>query len=336
MRKDINKVSIRETMCSVLDKEMLTLAGQNNLGRMRDLTAEYYHWMDIIRDEKSKRDSERKDSTDKDKDKAVHEQGGGDTTDLQDIIAAYERDIEAANREIDLYEKNIKSCEQQQGHNRKQIETLTHQSTKLTESKGKKSEEMLDPKTIGAQKKALEAQLNEIKDFIEANQNTRATLLDQRSEIDKEKQRLANELKAKKDKKLEFDRNLYAIKIMSSSAKKSNKASDPDVQFLGSEKTQLSQHFENAKPIGTGMDILAAKEKLEKDEQYLRRVAERTTAQMKDREENTRALRCKNMLDDLVTLRRQLNDIIADNKYKDDFDFDHFFRESESSEGKAR
>merc|ERR1712072_1570871 len=112
----------------------------------------------------------------------------------------------------------------------------------------------------GQERKKLEQQLGEIRDFIEANNNTKSTLLDQRAEIDKEKQRLSNELSLRRKYKDELEKRFETVNFLGSKAKTSISASDKWVDFLGREKAQLSSHFEG-KPLGAGVDILEAKRK---------------------------------------------------------------------------
>jgi len=333
MRKDKDRVSISETLCLVLDKDDM-----NNKSRIKDLVEEDMRWRQDIAgliEEKKKFAEMRKGGGAEAKGSKDAEADGGELGDLQDTISYLERDIEVVDREIDLFEKNIQSCDQQQRHNRKQIEMLTHQATQLTESQGKSSQDMLEGKKSGQDKKKLETQLNEIKDFIEANQNTRATLLDHRAETDKEKQQLSGELNAKTRRKYDLKKRLEMVQYLGSTTKNSSGASDHWVGFLGKEKDALTSHFEG-KPLGNA-DILEAKKKLEKDEAYVREVELRMfemlqTSRDRGGNDGIRPEACKALLDDLVDLRRRLNDLMADKYFKDDLNFECFFKGAEKPE----
>jgi len=193
---------------------------------------------------------------------------------------------------------------------------------------------MLEGKKSGAQKKQLETQLNEIKDFIEANQNTRATLLDQRAETDKEKQHLAAELTAKTKRKFDLKKRLEMVQFLGSSTKNSSGASDHWVCFLGKEKDSLTTHFEG-KSLGNS-DVLDSKKKLEKDEAYVRQVEMRMDEMLRTAQDRGNAGfrpdACKALLDDLVDLRRKLNDLTADKYFKDDLNFEWFFSSADKPE----
>jgi len=326
MRKANDRVSISETLCLVLDKD-----NQDNKGRIKDLVEEDKRWRQEIAKERGREkefQNDKKGRGENDKGGADGEMDGAGLGDLQDTISYLERDIDSVEREIDLFQKNIKSCEQQQVHNRKQIETLTHQATQLTESKGSFSQQLLEGKKTGQQKKQLETQLTEIKDFIEANQNTRATLLDQRAETDKEKQRMSAELNAKHKQKHALGKRLEMVQFLGTSTKNSSGASDSWVGFLGKEKDLLTSHFEG-KPLGNA-DLLDAKKKLEKDEAYLRSVEFRMRTQLQTAREQgntgSRPEACKALLDDLVDLRRRLNDLSSDKYAKEDLNFEQFFK----------
>jgi len=333
MRKEKDKVSITELLCLVLDKDEI-----KNYAQIKDLVEENKRWCKMIEEERvtSKQVQGKAAASDKGKNQA--EDQDGEFGDLQDTIAFLERDIEAVNREIDVFEKNIQSCEQQQHYNRKQIETLTHQATRLTESQGKFSAKKLEGKQTGAQKKDLEKQLAEITDFIEANKNTRATLLDQRAETDKEKQRLTSDLASRREHRDNLIKRKEMVDHLGTSNKGSGGASDELVAFLGREKDQLIKHFDG-KPIGSA-DLLDAKKKLEKDETYLREVESRMAemlANLRDTSQQTgsRSQHCKNLLRDLVDLHRRLNDMMSDKYLKDDLNFESFFEGAEKPELEA-
>lgn len=332
MRKEKERVSISETLCLVMSKEDSSGKGRN----IKDLADEDRRWRQEIAKEREagKREVEAlKGRGDKGKG-GKDDADGGELGDLQDTIAFLERDIDVINRDIDLYEKNIQSCEQQQTHNRKQIEMLTHQATQLTESQGKYSQQMLENKKSGQQKKQLETQLHEIKDFIEANANTRATLLDQRAETDKEKQRLSFELNNRKRQKEEYIKRLEMVQFLGKNASNGSGASDHWVGFLGKEKDSITMHFEG-KPLGNA-DILEAKKKLEKDELYLRDVESRMHAKIDGAQDRgtagERSEACKGLLYDLVDLERRLNDLMADKYFKEDLNFECFFKDASKPE----
>jgi len=329
MRKEKDRVSISETLCLVLSKEDTAAKV-----RIKDLADEDKRWrQEIAKERKSGQVEAEERSRRGGKDKSADsENDGGELGDLQDTIAFLERDIEVISRDLDLYEKNIQSCEQMQTHNRKQIEMLTHQATQLTESQGKYSEQKYsDEKLSGQQKKQLEIQLHEIKDFIEANANTRATLLDQRAETDKEKQHLSFELNNKKRQKEEYQKRLEMVKFLGTNTRNSTGASDHWVSFLGKEKEELTSHFEG-KPLGNA-DILEAKKKLEKDEAYVRDVELRMNEMLESSQfrnnSGERPEACKALLDDLVDLRRRLNDLTADKYFKEDLNFECFFKDAQ-------
>lgn len=60
----------------------------------------------------------------------------------------------------------------------------------------------------GAERRKLEEQLAEVEEFVQANQNTRMTLLDQQAETDKEKQKISAQLADRRKQRERFQRRL--------------------------------------------------------------------------------------------------------------------------------
>jgi hypothetical protein len=330
MRKEKDKVSIRETLCLVLDEEM---ARKDNKSKLVDLASDYLQWGERIAQE---RRSAKEIEEERRRPRGPQDKGGAAEQDaelgnLQDTLAFLERDIAQKDREIDLFTKNIESCDQQRSHNTKQKEILDTQATKLTESQGEFSQKMLD-KTSGKDRKTLEQQLAEIQDFIKANENTRATLLDQRAETDKETQRLRNEKERHERDKETLEKRHQILKDLSAQTSSNSTASDEWVDFLSKQKKDLSTHFEG-KPLGVGADILDAKKKLEKDEAFLRDV-EAKMNEMSRLQVGTsdRSKECKALLADLVDLRRKLNDMTADKYFKEDLNYESFFKSKDKDQ----
>lgn len=291
---------------------------------------------------------ERADLSKMDRDRKRHEEeqkqktgasGKGHMSHLQDTVAMLEREIQVIAKEIDLYEKNIKSCEQQQHHTRKQIDSLVKQSASLNESMDRLSLSVLEAKKGGPDRRKLEEQLNEIKDFVEANQNTRMTLLDQRAETDKERQKMQRELDGKKAAKNKLASRLRMVLDLSKSTNQSDGASDTVVAVLLKQKDSLSEYFESKLNMDDNGEndsdkFIAVKREQEKDHQKLLEV-DQMVAEMLVSEDKKRTEGIKTLLADQVKLCNLKSGMQTDRCIRDDLDLTCFFKGSAQPQAPA-
>lgn len=233
-----------------------------------------------------------------------------------------ELQIAGVERDIEVLKTNEKSCEMQQNHNKTQINSLMNQGTQLSNKQDDFAVKVYDAPKGGAERKRLEEQLAEIKEFVEANQNTRMTLLDQRAETDKEKQRITNNLNKSKDKLDSLKRRLETVKDLGKAAQRAAGASDSAMKFLKDQLQSLSRRFEGKK---FETEFVEAQEELEQTEKFLDQCLYQTKEMVSSSGDETRALRIQAMIKDIVDLRRSWCEMNAHRWMKDDLDLSDFF-----------
>ncbi|OLP78201.1 Isoprenylcysteine alpha-carbonyl methylesterase ICME [Symbiodinium microadriaticum] len=184
---------------------------------------------------------------------------------LQDTIGELEHDIMVHERDIDALTKSLESCD------------LRQVSLQIS----------MAPKA-GAERRKLEEQLAEVEEFVQANKNTRMTLLDQRAETDKEKQSIAAQLADLRRQKDRAERRLGIAKgrvrdLSKSTQATSSGASDLLIKVLHQQCTEVEEYFENRKDTSKeDNDFLAAMKILEMDKAFLDRVENKMKEKMKE------------------------------------------------------
>ncbi|CAE7572092.1 UVR8 [Symbiodinium sp. CCMP2592] len=215
-------------------------------------------------------------------------QAGGATENeldtLQDTIGELEHDIMVHERDIDALTKSLESCDLRQTHNRKQLQQLQQQGTSLHDRQDQVSLQISMAPKAGAERRKLEEQLAEVEEFVQANKNTRMTLLDQRAETDKEKQSIAAQLADLRRQKDRAERRLGIVRDLSKSTQAtSSGASDLLIKVLHQQCTEVEEYFENRKDTSKeDNDFLAAMKILEMDKAFLDRVENKMKEKMKE------------------------------------------------------
>eukprot|EP00439_Symbiodinium_sp_Y106_P077622 s129_g16.t1 len=271
-------------------------------------------------------------------------QAGGATENeldtLQDTIGELEHDIMVHERDIDALTKSLESCDLRQTHNRKQLQQLQQQGTSLHDRQDQVSLQISMAPKAGAERRKLEEQLAEVEEFVQANKNTRMTLLDQRAETDKEKQSIAAQLADLRRQKDRSERRLGIVRDLSKSTQAtSSGASDLLIKVLHQQCTEVEEYFENRKDTSKeDNDFLAAMKILEMDKAFLDRVENKMKEKMKemidgnmrngDRLRSDRAQMVFLMLSDLIHLRKSWCEILQDHWAKDGLDLSCFFQGS--------
>lgn len=259
---------------------------------------------------------------------------------LQDTIGELEHDIMVHERDIDALTKSLESCDLRQTHNRKQLQQLQQQGTSLHDRQDQVSLQISMAPKAGAERRKLEEQLAEVEEFVQANKNTRMTLLDQRAETDKEKQSIAAQLADLRRQKDRAERRLGIVRDLSKSTQAtSSGASDLLIKVLHQQCTEVEEYFENRKDTSKeDNDFLAAMKILEMDKAFLDRVENKMKEKMKemidgnmrngDRLRSDRAQMVFLMLSDLIHLRKSWCEILQDHWAKDGLDLSCFFQGS--------
>lgn len=248
---------------------------------------------------------------------------GNDLNDLADTSAQLERDVASWEQEIQLYSKNMKSCQQQQEHNRKQLHALEQQGVQLGESADQTVLHLVDIKGVEARK--LQEKLTDIREFQEANQNTRMTLLDQRAEIDKEKQILGSKLNLAKSEKDKMEKRLKMVKELSADAKNMAGASSKILQLVNS-KLMIIKEYYDTRRLNQPKDFVSVMQDIEADDKFLdTSLTEMGELHNIEHDEPHRADRLQDMMKDIIELRRENSDLTTDKWSKDRYDLCLFF-----------
>lgn len=252
-----------------------------------------------------------------------------DTTEaheIHDTIALLEREIRIMDREIYLLERNLESCEEQQKHLRDQIQGLAGQGARLSARESHLAITIFEGKSND---RNLDKEMAEVKEQIESNHSTRTTLLEQRTEADKEKQRIDFQLKEKRKLKAEQEKRLQRILEL----KRSFDAAGGSDRLLESTKEVVAQLEELVPKPGPDMkqepsfsEAMTGLETEEADlvkvEANLRELIRASAAQP------ARAEWCRqvvHLLQSLVDMHRKKNELMLDKWVRDEADMSSFF-----------
>lgn len=257
---------------------------------------------------------------------------GSDHRSLQDTIAMFQREILDLNRLISATEKDLMSCELQQEHNRKQLANLSLQSTKLSKEQDDASLALTNSKQGAADRKQQERRLANIREFAEANQNTRMTLLDQRAETDKNKQRVNQLLFTHKAARDKAQRHLDTVKEMGNSnwMSRSIGHSDGDIQFLRDINMEIKKRFDV--PEDNDHDIVTKKAVFEEDHRFLDTLEMKAKIHADGSPNLSRAKVVRALLQDIIDLRRRGIRIKENRLLAQDLDVSHFWTKASSTQ----
>jgi len=320
-----SKVSISETGCRVLDKDMTS-----DKERMMGLVEGVRQLQESINKERESMahfDEEHKPRENEQKDASSNTFDG--LSYLTDTIGAMERDIKLIEADIDAYNQSLANCNLRQAYNRNSLVQVQQQGTQLRDMKDKVSLEIFLAAKGGADRWRLEEKNAEFEEFVQANNHTRMTLLDQRAETDKEKQRIVAAVgewtrqRARLVKRLETARDLNKNAMASSSG-----ASDITLKIMQQITAEVSEHFERR---AQQSDFLTAMKVFHDDRAFL----DLAESKMQESADSTidspmasRANMVNKQLSDLVNLRRSWCDLLLDRWSKDSLDLGCFFSNS--------
>lgn len=250
---------------------------------------------------------------------------GSGTIDMQEVhnsVGMMERELKMLDREIYLLERHLETCEMQQKHLRDQILGLAGQGVRLIAKETQISMSFYETK---GGDRSLNNEMAEVKGLIDANHNTRTTLLEQRTQTDKEKQAVEDQLKEKRRLKSEQEARLKRIKDLKSALDASS-SPDPIMETAIEVSRDLEGQAGDRRAPG---DFPGAMESLEAEEGQLGAVEARLRVLAEARAEPERAERAAQVvgiLQGLVDVNRQRNGLLADRWAASDLDLSSFFR----------
>lgn len=331
MRKEKDKISISETGFNVFPK------GDDPAGKEEKQTIKEYSYElgkeveKIIEARKNLQKDLARNSSAGVQDSGPSQDDEGDEMDLEDNIIQLQNDIYQLEKEVDLYEGSFKSCEQQQAQNQEQIKNLMHQGSQLTEAQGKYQNLLLEDTTKSAEKKRFQEKLKEIEEFIHASQNTRATLLDQRAEIEKEKQTIQQKLTSRREERSALIARLKTVESLASSAKRATGGSDALIAATGELNQQMIKHMDEHKQLPK--EFISAKLRVEKDRNFMKDIDDNVDAMTTDKfQGKDRIAAIKAMMKDNTSLRIKLNELMMDKMLKEELALDVFFKDNRDKE----
>jgi len=249
----------------------------------------------------------------------------GDLGDLQDTIAMLEREIVSIQHDIEMFNKNLKSCELQHENYRVQLQKLMLQNNELHEHEGRVGLDLFKLKATGPEgikRKKKEEEYEKIKEYIDANLNTRMTVMDQRSALDKYKQQITHQRDDKSKQLDSLQKRLKTVQDLSKSAMAAVGASDSMLRFLRENMAEISKHFDSR---GVEAEFVTMCKDFESDTQFLEEMEARMKAMMGSTSETARMDQVCTMLQDIINLHRAVNSMHKDKWLKDDVDVSIFF-----------
>lgn len=258
----------------------------------------------------------KKEDDDNDTEEALPEHEAAN--EVHEMVLSIERELSDAKKIIDQCSNTILNMEKQLEHNREQLVHMETQCASLGDSADAIQVKMVEATATDARK--LEEDLNYIKEFLDANENARMTLLDQKTEIVKEKQ-LQHEIVADKRK---FEKSRLArLKIIADLRKDvhgQKKASNRALQIAAECLEQFRQspiHYNSTYSSFHQMwtELAQAKNDLRKlRDTYMPQIAAAT-------QDETVA----SLLEDLLDLRAQQHRLIEERWTPQDLDLSPFF-----------
>mmetsp|Transcript_27931 Transcript_27931/g.64902 ORF Transcript_27931/g.64902 Transcript_27931/m.64902 type:complete len:619 (-) Transcript_27931:62-1918(-) len=258
---------------------------------------------------------------------------------LADTISTIDREMLALKKDIELFDKNLHSCNAQQSHQRKQLQDLQDLTTKLSAQEDDLQVKLSNgqAKKGSSEARQLEKKLQDIREFMEANQNTRMILLDQRAETDKDKQYLQQLLMMKKR---ELEEKARRLKLVQDLAKpvtdEEGRGAHSILAQLRKHKDELARFFDSAeltanisRSTSAGGAFVYRKRLEEKDYITLDAVENKIRempGQFEGTEKSENVGRVVDILEELVRLRRSWTKTIIDKDFSEDQNMTMFFK----------
>jgi len=320
--RETERVSISEEGCRVLTKQDMNHEARS---RLKDMVESVRQLQESINKERQEiAEFEERLAA---RSKETKNAGEGDMNEqrnLQETIAMIELEISTCDRDIDLLKKNKESCEMQQAHTRTQLQSLMQQGTRLSNKQDEHSAQVLLAQRGTTDRSKKEEKLSQVKEFVEANQNTRMTLLDQLAETDKEKQRISADLERKKDRREQIKRRLDTVRDLGKSANESSGSSDKAMKFLKDRQAEITHHFQGRQPENV---FVEAKKAVEMDKQFLSTLEEQGKVMVSSTPSATtaRAQKVQLLLQDIIDLRGKFMTAQEERWLSEDLDMSSFF-----------
>eukprot|EP00397_Hematodinium_sp_SG-2012_P029729 GEMP01031435.1.p1 GENE.GEMP01031435.1~~GEMP01031435.1.p1 ORF type:complete len:397 (+),score=100.51 GEMP01031435.1:341-1531(+) len=234
------------------------------------------------------------------------------------MIHSIERNINETTKTINQCTKNIQNMEKQLEHNREQLAHLETQCVSLGDSADSIQVKMVDAN--GGEARKLQENLNYIKEFLDSNQNARMTLMDQKTEIEKEKQMQHETVIEKRKFQKILHTRLKIITELSKDIQSLQKASNSALQIAAECLEEFQQnriHYNSTYPSFDRMRV-----ELTRASEDLQRLRKTYLPQIEAASEDRAAVE---LLTDLFDLREQQHRLVEERWTQHDLDLSSFF-----------
>jgi hypothetical protein len=252
--------------------------------------------------------------------------GSGDGQSLahfHDTVAQLTQEIESSEREIETLKMKKAKVEQVEKLVRDQLQSLTKTSADIDSDK-KRYMEAREKTDQGDQKLFYSEKVKECEQLLIASSASRASLLEQRSDMDRERHQVSEELyKTIADKK-KLEARRQVVQDLFKATSNDHTASDPMVKFLQDQADSIRNHFSDR--VVEHTYFAAAKQSFEQDAAFLDVVEDRLTEWFNSQPPEWRdhAAIIIDILQDIVDLRRDWSSLLEDRWRKQDLDMSVF------------
>jgi len=326
------RTRMRRGKAALSETARLVFGKDENVGLLKDRVQEVRHHQIDIAERRQvlwRMEHERK--------KKQERQKKGDTgkeivEDMSDTLAVLEQEISGMESDIFNVQKNLESCAFQQARYREQLQQVSEQAADLSAREDDISLKLIDTPKGSADWRDLQEKLQEVKEYIQASQNSRMTILDQRAQMDKEKQRLTRSRDEHLKTKRELQERQKLMKELMEASIQKHETSDSILKFLSERHKDYAHHFDGK---AEEVEFVAAMQEYELDKNFLREVEDKSKLflDMERRQGSlVAAMRAKcvvDLLQDLLDMRTRWIELLSNRWVRPDLDCGVFFAHAE-------
>ncbi|CAK0895454.1 unnamed protein product [Prorocentrum cordatum] len=232
-------------------------------------------------------------------------------------------DIDSHEREIETLTRKRAEAEQAEKQVREQLQSLTKASADLDRDKEKYSE-IKDRADQGDHKLFYSDKVRECEQLLVASSASRASLLEQRTDMDRERHQVSQELYKTVSEKKKLEARRQVVQDLFKPTSNTHSALDPMVKFLKDQTDFIRNHFQDRAVEHTF--YVAAKHSFEQDVVFLDLVEVRLKEWFNSQppEWKDHAAIVVDLLQDIVDLRRDWSSLLEDRWRKQDLDMSFF------------
>lgn len=242
---------------------------------------------------------------------------------LHDMVAHLTQEIEGREREIGTLTRKKAKVELAEKQVREQLQSLTKTSEDIDSDK-KRYMDAREKTDQGDQKLFYGDKVRECEQLLIASSASRASLLEQRTDMDRERHQVSQDLyKTVADKK-RLEARRQVVQDLFKSQSNTHTATDPMVKFLQDQADSIRNHFTDR--VVEHTYFAAAMQSFEQDAVFLDHVEDRITEWFNSQppEWKDHAAVILDILQDIVDLRRDWSNLLEDRWTKEDLNMSVF------------